>query len=144
MTNFAVYIVGERLILPTKARTSVGLWMEIEPVAVAEVSDPNAIVAVIAAALAAPHPSVAMPPKHDLPKPVVLGPAGVKTWRAFHDKAHGWTIEKKSAAYHVTPLVRDDEGPGFIFDQEYKIELPLRDRLQDTAVDIARVIAKTL
>jgi hypothetical protein len=140
MTHFTVYCLGDRVLLPTSSKTQAGFWLETEPVAVADMNEWQSVVRVIGDALVAEHPVVATPPRHNFPKPVVLAPAGVKTWRAFLSKARGWRIEKNGGAYSLIPLCVAADGDYFAHDREHTTEVSEASSPKETALNIARVI----
>jgi hypothetical protein len=76
--RYHVYIGRDVVILPTLSHTS----LDVEPVAVVKLSDPEGIRAALIELIERGNPEVP-PPSRDGYRPVVLSYAGVKSWSAF-------------------------------------------------------------
>jgi hypothetical protein len=99
-----LYIVGEKLIVPTSAKAEAGFGIEVEPVLVALLTDAASSSDAIAQTLERGNPLIPTPDWKTAPSPVVLRHAGVKSWSAFLSKAKGWAVKKEPGSYLVAPL----------------------------------------
>jgi hypothetical protein len=89
-----VYYFRQKLIFPTIAVTKAGYFLEVEPVETLALSEatPSRIAAVLDRLRARGNPVVPTPSPPDFPRPVVLDPAGVRSWRTFEKGARTWAI----------------------------------------------------
>jgi hypothetical protein len=72
------------VVIPAKARTEAGFWMDIEPVAVVPLGERAAVRSVIRLAAFRPVDVIPTPARDKFPKPVVLKPGKVRSWSQFH------------------------------------------------------------
>ncbi len=113
MRFFNVYLRGDRIIVPTQARTTSGLWLETDPVFAAKSTDPEDVRVTIGEVMAAPHPSVEDPPRRAVAAPVVLGALGVKSWRAFVLQTKAWAVSVEGSSSRVVPMRASSDGGYF-------------------------------
>jgi hypothetical protein len=116
MTHFKIYSVGDRVLIPLSAKTQSGIWLETQPVGLADRHHPQEVIRKIKEALAGGHPIIPTPPLRGWPKPVVVAAAGLRTWENFLLAARGWSVEKRGGAYALVPLCVAASGDHFTFD----------------------------
>jgi hypothetical protein len=105
-----VYYRGGRFFLPITARTEAGYLLDTAPVRVVERADPNGLLVALRDVIFADNPNIPAPNRADFPKPVVLVPAGVKSWATFEKKSVCWTITRKAGRYEVAVTGRGADG----------------------------------
>lgn len=72
------------VVMPTKAKTEAGFWMDVEPVEVARIDDKNLIARSVKRIAFAPLRTIPTPPRDHFPGPVVLKAGKVRSWSQFH------------------------------------------------------------
>lgn len=93
LINFSVYFRDGKFLVPAVARTDAGYYLDQGPVAVVAGDDRHGLEMTLAEAIARGNPTVPAPSRANFPVPVVLEPAGVKSWPAFEKRSIGWTVE---------------------------------------------------
>jgi hypothetical protein len=124
--------------LPTCARVEGGgPSKDVEPVAVAAVSDAEALRRSLRETISRGNPVVPDVLRENVPAPVVLKYAGVKTWSAFARDTSVWHIAEKDGNYEIVGM-RDGRFGGWEQDPDQRIKFA-----QGTSVDmvIERMIA---
>ena len=104
-----IFVGRNLVIIPTVARTTTGLFLDVEPVAALPYSDPEAIRTVLITLLAQGNPEVPLPSR-DGYKPVVYPYAGVKSWPAFEKKFDCIAIKHDGTEYQIVFTSRDEHG----------------------------------
>lgn len=94
---------------------NVGLYREIEPLAVVPVSNTSALHRAFAETIARGNPKVPVLRGRDFPPPVVLKYAGVKSWRAFARGTGTWSIDERDGVFRIRGYRKD--GGGWVPDQ---------------------------
>jgi hypothetical protein len=87
-----VYVRRGMAYIPDVALTDAGFNLDVEPVRVVEVKDVTSLANAISSAMSRGNPEIRAPAR--LPKPVILGPAGVKSWAAFEREGAVFAIFK--------------------------------------------------
>lgn len=95
--RLALYVVKDKIIIPTLAETQAG-QREIEPVACVRITDP-ALPEVLGEALKRGNPLADAPSRLHYPQPVVLKYAGAKSWGKFAAIAERWDLVEQDGAY---------------------------------------------
>lgn len=72
------------VVMPTKARTEAGFWMDVEPVEIAPIHEKKLVTSAIKRIAFAPLMTIPTPPRDDYPRPVVLRAGKVRSWSQFH------------------------------------------------------------
>src|SRR5215831_11181562 len=103
---WSVYYRSGRFFVPVVAKTEAGYYLDIDPVAAVPGDALDALVTCVRAAIGRGNPRVPTPTRAEFPKPVVLGPAGVKSWASFERTAASWTIARDAGDYVVTASAR--------------------------------------
>jgi hypothetical protein len=131
-----LYLRNGKVIIPTLGAVHRRLYRDIEPVAVADVSDAEGIRRAIHATIARGNPPTPYYKQGIYPQPVVVKYAGVKSWSAFARGTSTWDINESDAKYKIVgrSLGRD----GWIEDPNQTIDFP-----SGTSIDavIDRMIA---
>jgi hypothetical protein len=117
-----LYLRKGKVFIPTFGRVDKGLYRDIEPVAVVDVSDTDALRQAFHETIARGNPPTPYYPRDAYPQPVVAKYAGVKTWSAFARGASPWNIKEKDGTYQI---VGHRKGPsGWVEDPEQRIQFP--------------------
>jgi len=104
--SWTIYVVGDRVVVPTLHRAATGLLVEREPVEVAPAGDVAAVAAAIWRVVERGNPRVELPPHGaSWSKPVVLRPARVRSWAALERVAFPWTLEGGPTGFRLIPQV---------------------------------------
>jgi hypothetical protein len=72
------------IVIPARAKTEAGFWMDVEPVEVAPLHEQNLVTSAIKRVAFSPLITIPTPPRRDFPKPVVLRAGKVRSWSQFH------------------------------------------------------------
>src|ERR1700746_2607103 len=107
-----------------------------EPVAVAPVSNPEAVRQATRAAISRGNPPAPRYPPGGHPQPIVVRYAGVKSWSTFVRGTLTWGINERDGEYQIIGYSRDPDG--WREDPEQKVVLPVGSTL-DTVIE--RMIA---
>lgn len=137
-----VYVLGDKLIIPTSAKTTAGFYLEIDPVFSASKDDESGSSTAIASALARGNPALPTPDwkRGNKAVPVVLRHGGVNTWPAFVNKADCWRVLSNSDSYVIVPCVRMPRNTGWQEDRDRGVAIPDRSDLMQVACEIFQVI----
>ena len=102
-----VYLFKGKLLFPTVVATP-AYHLETEPVEVLHLPEatPERIVAVLEVLRSRGNPEIPLPSPKNLPKPVVLRPAGARSWREFERGARTWTIRIEGDTMELIPQRR--------------------------------------
>jgi hypothetical protein len=134
-----VYYRSSKFIIPTTARVDAGFFIDIEPVSIVPGKDEAALRASIQTAVERGNPTIAARPRTELPKPVVLAHAGVKSWSAFERGSICWTLTQEDGCYVVTSTGRPTNGK-WVDDPANTVRVDLNDGSQGlTAALLSRV-----
>jgi hypothetical protein len=135
-----VYLRDGIVIIPTTANA--GYYMDIDPVTVVPVSDQSGIISALKSTIGKGNPQMRPYLRSEFPPPVVLRPAGVKTWSAFEKKALGWIITLRDGIFEVCPQMKNPKGRGWVDDLAKVERLPSSSSIDDVAEIVAALILK--
>lgn len=121
--DWHVYLKGHIVFVPTTGRLDEGVYREMEPVAVAPLSDANGVRRALEAAIARGNPPAPPYSGGNFPPPVLLKYAGVKTWSAFARGTLTWSIEETEGRYRIFGYRKNSKGY-WERDPDRKVELP--------------------
>jgi len=122
MRQYHVYLRKGKVFIPTFGLVHKGLYRDVEPVAVVDVSDTEGLRRAFRETFARGNPPTPYYRRDSYPQPVVVKYAGVKSWGAFARGASPWSIEENDGFYQIVGSLR---GPsGWVEDPEQKVELP--------------------
>jgi hypothetical protein len=120
--NWSIYMRNGKVYLPTTGKMDEGFYRGIEPVAVASVSEIEEVRQALHATIARGNPIVPVLRRNEIPPPVLLRYAGVKTWSAFERRLLFWNISEKNGTFRIAAqrkqpdrMWRDDPGQIIVF-----------------------------
>lgn len=105
-----VYYRAGRFFVPVVAQADAGYFVDIEPVATIALDDPAGLASSIDAVIDKGNPRIPSFARSEFPRPVVLAPAGVKSWATFERKAACWTVTREAGDTVVTASGRGADG----------------------------------
>jgi hypothetical protein len=117
-----LYLRNRKVFVPTMGAVHKRLYRDIEPVAVADVSDADGIRQALHATVARGNPPTPYYPRGSYPQPVVVKCAGVKTWSAFARGTSTWSIRGDDEKYKIIGYYMHTDG--WAEDPEQKVEFP--------------------
>ena len=121
--QYQLYLRQGKVFVPTFGRVDKGLYRDIDPVDVVDVSDTDALRQALHETIARGNPPTPYYPRGGpYPQPVVVKYAGVKSWSAFARGASPWNIKEKDGIYQIVGHRKGQSG--WVEDPEQKIELP--------------------
>jgi hypothetical protein len=139
---WSVYACNGKVIVPTLAQTEAGFYVEKDPVEVAPGADEGAIAIAIARAMSRGNPRIPTPPRGGkLPPPVVLGPAGVRSWAALERSALAWSLVEEQGRYRLVPQKRTPPR-GWSNDESLATVLPTGSTPGDVARKMAALVVE--
>jgi hypothetical protein len=130
-----VYLRKGKVFIPTFGLVDKGLYRDIEPVAVVDVSDAEALRRAFHETITRGNPPTGQYPR-PYPQPVVVKHAGMKNWSTFARGASPWMIELLDRTCRIVGHRREPNN--WAEDPEQSVEFP-----QGTTLDevIDRMIA---
>lgn len=134
--HFHLYLRKCTVFVPTTGLVQGGPYRDMEPVAVAALSNPDAVRQALRAAILRGNPPAPRYPPGGHPQPVVVKYAGVKSWSAFARGTLPWSINESDGKYQIMGYSRHPDG--WREDPEQKVDLPVGSTVDD-AID--RMIA---
>jgi hypothetical protein len=133
---FHLYLQKGTAFVPTTGLVERGPYRDMEPVAVAPVSNPEAVRQALRAATSRGNPPAPRYPRDGYPQPVVVKYAGVKSWSVFARGTLTWSIDEREGNYQIIGYSRHPDG--WREDPDQKIDLPAGSTVDDV---IDRMIA---
>jgi hypothetical protein len=133
---FHLYLRRGIVFVPTMGLVPGGPYRDIEPVAVAPLSNPRAVRQALRDAISRGNPPAPRYPPGGHPQPVVVKYAGVKSWAAFARGTLPLGIDETDGKYQIVGYSRYPDG--WREDPDQKVELAAGSTLDD-AID--RMIA---
>jgi hypothetical protein len=120
--QYQLYLRKGKVFIPTFGLVHKGLYRDIEPVAVVDVSDTEVLRQAFHETIARGNPPTPHYPRDGYPQPVVVKYAGVKSWSAFARGASPWNIKDKGGIYQIVGHLK---GPtGWVEDPDQTIKFP--------------------
>jgi hypothetical protein len=133
---FHLYLRKGIVFAPTMGLVPGGPYRDMEPVAVAPLSNPGAVRQALRDAISRGNPPAPRYPPGGHPQPVVVKYAGVKSWAAFARGTLPWGIDETDGTYQIIGYSRHPDG--WRQDPNQKVDLPAGSTVDD-AID--RMIA---
>jgi hypothetical protein len=100
------YLRKGRVFIPTLGFVTGGLYRDVEPVTVVDVSETDSLRRALCETAARGHPPTGPYPRPN-PLPVVAKHAGVKRWGDFARGASPWTIRERDGVYEIIGYRRE-------------------------------------
>ena len=136
------YLRQGRVFIPTFALVDKGLYRDIEPVAVVDVSETEALRGAFRETIARGNPPGGPYPQ-PYPQPVVVKYAGLKSWGAFARGASPWIIDERDGHYWIIGHRREPNN--FAVDPDQTVDFPhgtTLDHVIDRLIAILQVTAR--
>jgi hypothetical protein len=133
---FHLYLRKGIVFVPTMGLVPGGPYRDMEPVAVAPVSNPDAVRQALRNAISRGNPPAPRYPPGGHPQPVVIKYARVKSWSAFARGTSPWGIDETDGKYQITAYSRHPDG--WRENPDQKVNLPAGSTADDA---IERMIA---
>jgi hypothetical protein len=99
--NCHLYLRKDTLYLPTMGKMAEGFLRGVEPVIAVSVSNADAMRQALQATILRGNPLVPMLRRSEIPPPVLLKYAGVRSWSAFERGMSFWTIEDDGTSFRI-------------------------------------------
>jgi hypothetical protein len=123
--SWNVYLISEKILVPTSVKTVAGFYLEVDPVFVGRLEDARGSAGAIASALESGNVIVPTPDwRRNKSSPVVLRPAGVRNWPTFVKRATCWRLSKGDQSYMVVPCRRMEGHAAWEEDRERGLAIP--------------------
>jgi hypothetical protein len=135
------YLRKGRVFIPTIGLVTRGLYRDIEPVTIVDVSETGTLRRSLSETAARGHPPTGPYPRPN-PLPLVAKYAGVKRWGDFARGASPWTIEERNGIYTIVGYRREPNN--WAEDPEQTINFPLGtglDQVIDRMIEILQSAA---
>lgn len=139
-----LFVRKAKVFIPTMARTEAGFYMGIEPVAVVDSSNREAVRSAFLDAIGRGNPIVPTPTRATFPPSPLLKHANVKSLSTFEKNAQCWKLGKYPAEFVVAPYrpgkyggSEEDDSGKESFSASEPIECVV-DRLLDRALAAAQ------
>ena len=104
------YLRNGVVYIPTQGMMDKGFYRDVEPVALVPVSNTEALHRAFTEAIARGNPKVAVLRHPNIPPPVVLKYAGVKSWNTFAKRTSSWAIRESDGVFRIHGYRKDDGG----------------------------------
>jgi hypothetical protein len=117
-----MYLRKGKVFVPTFGLVHKGLYRDVEPVAVVDVSDTEGLRQAFRETIARGNPPTAYYRRDSYPQPVVVKYAGVKNWSAFARGASPWNIKESDGIFQIVGSLKGPDG--WVEDPEQKVEFP--------------------
>jgi hypothetical protein len=92
-----------KVFVPTMAQTEAGFFLGIEPVAVLDEKDLDAIESAIVSAVKKGNPKIPTPGREEYKADVLLKHSGVKSLSTFARLARTWNLSRQRGAFLISP-----------------------------------------
>lgn len=137
LIDFAV--LRGRVYVPTVAKTEAGFYQTIEPVAVVELSDRQALIDVLKAMLLKGNPIIPTPRPPGRATSPILKYSPIKSLSKFDKEAVYWQIYEKGGVYEFGPLKRRADR-GWEEDPDKIQKVPLDSTLDEVLSQVVRSV----
>ncbi len=141
--QLTLYIIGNKAIIPTVARTQAGYYLEVEPVTHLDLADPKLSEA-MRKSLDGGNPIVPTSSRATFPEPVVLRYTGAKSWKKFAELADCWTVTERNGTFVLGRSERDADGVYWGAKEKLTIPLDSSGKRLDADVIIDAIRSDTL
>jgi hypothetical protein len=108
--HFSVSLRKGIVYAPTMGEMGKGFYRGVEPVAVVAASDTDELRQALALTIARGNPHVPTLRRREIPPPVVLKYAGVKSWSTFERSMRLWSIVEREGAFRIAEREKKSDG----------------------------------
>jgi hypothetical protein len=108
--NCHLYLRRGTVYLPTMGKMDEGFYRGVEPVAVVSASNAEEIRQALRATIARGNPVAPILRRSEIPPPVLLKYAGVKSWSAFERGMLFWDIKENNGAFRIASQRKQPDG----------------------------------
>ena len=108
--NCDVYLRKGILYLPTMGKMEEGFYRGVEPVAVVPISNTTEVREALQTMISRGNPIVPMLRRREIPPPVLLKYAGVKSWSEFERGMKFWNIKDREGVFQILVEAKQPEG----------------------------------
>jgi hypothetical protein len=108
--NCHLYLRKAILYLPTMGKMDEGFYRGVEPVAAVPLSNSAEVQQALQTTIARGNPTVPMLRRREIPPPVLLKYAAVKSWSEFERGMKFWTIEQRNGIFQILREAQQPEG----------------------------------
>ncbi len=105
-----VYLRKGAVYLPTMGKMDKGFYRGVEPVAVVAASNTEGLRQALSATIGRGNPMVPILRRSEIPPPVALKYAGVKSWSAFERGMQCWQITAKDGIFRIAGQRKEPDG----------------------------------
>jgi hypothetical protein len=141
--QLTLYVLGNKVIVPTVSRTQAGYNLETEPVASLDLADP-ALPEVLQHVLERGNPIIPTPSRANFPKPVVLSYAGAKSWSEFTEIADRWELTEHNGTYTLARGTRDSDANYWGGKEKLPIPLNATGTRPNTSAIVDAILSATM
>ncbi len=120
---YEVYLRNGAIYLPTIGKMDEGFYRGVEPVAVVSAANSEAVRQALQTMISRSNPTVPMLRRSEIPTPVLLRYAGVKSWSAFERGMAFWSLKEKNGVFRIAGQKKQGNG-SWNDDPERTIVLP--------------------
>jgi hypothetical protein len=134
------------VLVPTRAKTEAGYWLDVEPVDRASVDNLTSIVRALRRAMEQKEVIIPTPTRSAFPKPVVLGYSKARSWADFEKRHTQFSIAQTTEGqYKIDLYKRVSEGTGgAVVDEARGRVLARRTPLEDIAAEVLSMMRSEL
>jgi hypothetical protein len=128
--NCHLYLRSGTVYIPTMGKMDEGFYRGVEPVTVVSALDIDGIRRALQATIARGNPVVPILRRSEIPPPVLLKHAGVKSWSAFERGMTFWTVKETGGFFQIAGQSKRADG-GWRADPERTIDFPPNSTMDD-------------
>jgi hypothetical protein len=125
--------------IPTLAKTEAGFYQDIEPVAVAQLTDSDLLKSVLKQRLLEGNPIIPTPKPAGRVTSLMMKYSPIKSLSKFDKEAEYWRINEKGGAYEFGPLKRRADK-GWEEDPQKLRKVPLRSTLDEVVEQVVKSV----
>jgi hypothetical protein len=108
--NVGIYLRKGTIYIPTMGKMDEGFYRGVEPVAAVPASNTEEVRQALRATIARGNPVVPILRRSEIPPPVLLKYAGVKSWSAFERGMLFWDIKENNGAFRIAGQRKQSDG----------------------------------
>jgi hypothetical protein len=108
--NCHLYLRKGVVYVPTMGKMDEGFYRGVEPVAVISASNTEEVRQALRATIARGNPVVPILRRSEIPPPVLLKYAGVKSWSTFERGMLFWDLKENNGAFRITGQRKEPDG----------------------------------